>query len=104
MGDSTAAFGWLHKSLKLASNKHPQLTLAKTILQRQLADLIIDNKNLLHSQLFLGSTNVIPDLLSRDWHLDYSEMINFLTHIFTTQLHPYFWLSQVPSVLDSFSS
>ena len=75
---------------------------AKTRLQRQLSDLIIDNKHLLHSKWFPGSTNVIPYILSRDCHLDDDEILNLLTHIFPTQLHPYFQLSQVPSLIDSF--
>ena len=43
MGDSTTDIGWLHKARKPTPNNHPQLTLAKTILQRQLTDLIINN-------------------------------------------------------------
>ena len=43
MEDSTTATGWLRKAHKPAHNEHPQITLTKTILQRQLADLIIDN-------------------------------------------------------------
>ena len=71
-------------------------------LQRQLADLFIDNKNLLYSQWFPGSSNITPDILSRDWHLDDGTILNLLTHIFRTYMHPYFRLSQVPRVIDYF--
>ena len=64
MGESTPAIGWLQ--IKPTPNKHPQLTLAITILQRQLADLLIDNEHLMYSQWLSGSTNFIPDILSRD--------------------------------------
>ena len=66
MRDRTTAIRWLHKSHTPANNYNPQLTLAETRLQRQLVDILIDNEHLLYSQWFLGSTNVIPDILSRD--------------------------------------
>ena len=89
----TTAIRWLHKSHTPATNDNPQLTLAETRLQRQLVDILIDNEHLLYSQWFLGSTNVIPDILSRDWHLDDGKILNLLTHIFPNQMYPYFWLS-----------
>ena len=70
-------------------------------LQRKLSDLLIDNKHLLYSQWFPGSTNAIPDILSRDWHLDYGKILNLLSHLLPTHLHPYFRLAQVPSVIES---
>ena len=75
---------------------------AKTRLQIKLADLLIDNEHLLHSQWLPGSANVIHGILSRYWHLDEINILNLLTHILSTQLHPYFWLSQVLSMIDSF--
>ena len=48
MGDITTDIGWLHKAHKHAANNHPQLILAKKILQRQLVDLLIDNYHLLY--------------------------------------------------------
>ena len=102
MGYSTTAIGWLRKAHKPAPNEHPQLTLSKTRLQKQLVDLLIDNYHLLNSQCFTGSTNVIPDILSRYCSLDDCEILNLLTHLFSTQYHPYFRLSQVPSVINSF--
>ena len=67
-----------------------------------MADLLVDNKHLLYSQWFPGSSNFIPDILSIDWHLDDSKILNLLTHIFPTQMHPYFRLSRLPSVINSF--
>ena len=90
MGDRTTAIGWLHKARKLDTNKQPQLILKKIRLKRQLADLLIDNKNLLYSQWFPGSTNVILDILSRDWQISDGEILNLLTHCFPTQLQRYF--------------
>ena len=92
---------WLHKSRKPNPNEHPQLTLEKKRLQKQLSDLLIDNKHLLYSQCFPGSANFIPDILSRYWHLE-GKILNLLTHLFPNQLHPYFRMSQVPSVINSF--
>ena len=74
----------------------------KTRLQKQLSDLLIDNEHLMYTQWFPGSDNVILDILSRDCHLDDGNILNLLTHPFPTQLHPYFWLSQVPSVIKHF--
>ena len=102
MGDSTTAIVWIHKAHKHAPIDHPQLTLAKTILQRQRLDLLIDNTQVLYSTWFPGTDNFITNILSIDWHLDDNDILNLLTNIFPTQLHPYLWLSQVPSVIDSF--
>ena len=49
MGDITTAIGWLQKSHKPAPDEHKHLTLAKTRIQRQLADLVIYNEHLLYS-------------------------------------------------------
>ena len=65
-------------------------------------NLIIDNEHILYSQWFPGLANVIPDILSRDWHLDDGKILNLLTHIFPTQMHPNFLLSQVSSVINPF--
>ena len=42
MWDRKTAIGWFHKACKLAHNYRPHLTLIKTRLQRELADLLID--------------------------------------------------------------
>ena len=75
---------------------------AKTILQRQLEDLLIDNGHLLYSKLFPGPANATPNILSRHSHLDDGNILNLLTHLFPTKMHPYFRLSQVPIAIDSF--
>ena len=75
---------------------------AKTRLQIQLEDLLINNEHLLYSQWFHESAKVIPNILSRDWHISDGKILNLLTHLFPTHLHPYFWLSQVPSMIDYF--
>ena len=62
----------------------------KTRLQRQLADLIIDNENLLYSQWFHGSDNVILDILSIDWHLDDGNILNFTHSYFPYPAAPLF--------------
>ena len=48
MGDSTTYIGCINKSRKPDPNEHLQTTLAKMRPQRQLADLLIDNKHLLY--------------------------------------------------------
>ena len=102
MGDIPTAIGWLHKAHTPAPNENPQSTLAKTRLQRKLTYLLIDNEHLMYSPWFPGSANFIPDILSRDWHLDDGKILNLLTHIFPTHLHPYFRLSQVTIIIDYF--
>ena len=52
--------------------------------------------------MVLLSSNVVPDILSRYSHLDDGKILNLLTHIFPTQMHPYFRLSRLPSVINSF--
>ena len=56
----------------------------------------------MYSQWFPGLANIIPNILSRDWNFNDGEILNLLTHLFPTHMHPYFRLSQVPSMIDSF--
>ena len=66
IGDIKTSIKWFHKAHKPAPNKH-----------------------LLYSQWFPGSTNVIPNILSRDWHLDDGKILNLLTNILPTHMYPY---------------
>ena len=52
--------------------------------------------------MVLLSSNVVPDILSRYSHLDDGKILIVITHIFPTQMHPYFRLSRLPSVINSF--
>ena len=45
--------------------------------------------------------NIIPDMLSRDWHLSDTELMHLFTHLFPTQLHPNFKISSIPTEIDS---
>ena len=66
LGIAQQLLGGSTKNENPAPNEHTQLTVAKTRLQRQLTDLLIDNKDLVHSKWLPGSTHVIPNILSRD--------------------------------------
>ena len=90
MEERRTAIEWLRKAQNPAPNDHPQLTLAKTRLQSQMSDLLIDNEHLLYSQWSPRSSNVTPNILSGDWHLDDGKILNLLTNILLTHMYPYF--------------
>jgi hypothetical protein len=62
--DSTSAIGWLYRSSFDLSSHSIHATLA-----RHLATIMIDQQACLYSQHIPGTTNVIADSLSRDFHI-----------------------------------
>ena len=102
MGDSTNAIGWVKKSNFLEEGETHHDQTAKIRASRKLAELAMDNKIKLYSQWFPGALNIIPDLLSRDWHLSDDEILALLTHLFPNQLHPNFRIVPIPKEIDSF--
>ena len=102
MGDSTNAIGWVKKSNFMEEGETHHDQTAKLRSSRKLAELAMDNKIKLYSQWFPGALNIIPDLLSRDWHLSDDEILKLLTHLFPHQLHPNFRIVPIPKEIDSF--
>ena len=82
MGDSTNGMGWVRKSnfMEIGENIHDQV--AKLAAARHLAEISVDHKIVVYSQWFPGKDNIIPDSLSRDWHLSDDELLTLLTDLF----------------------
>ena len=106
MGDSSNAIGWVRKSnfMEPGENFKSADYPAKLAAARHLAFLTISNKIVLYSQWFAGEDNIIPDILSRDWHLTDSQILELLTHLFPTQLHPHFHISPIPTEVEQWLS
>ncbi len=103
MGDSTNAIGWVRKSNFMEDDENPSTDQpVKLRVARKLADMAIKNDIKIYSQWFPGEDNVIPDILSRDWHLSDSHLLELLTTLFPTQLHPNFNIAPIPKEIDSF--
>ena len=86
--DSTSAIGWLHKSSFDPSSHSIQTTLA-----RHLTTTMLDHQACLYSQHIPGTTNVIADYLSRDFHIDSGTLSSLIRSNFQVQdsftLYPY---------------
>jgi hypothetical protein len=79
--DSTSAAGWLRKSnFADDTDEFVQLSIA-----RKLASLMIDTRSCLYSQWFSGDENNISDSLSRDFHLNSSNLSVLLSSNFPIQ-------------------
>ena len=102
MGDSSNGIGWMHKSNFFEEGETSIDQTAKLKTARKLAKITIVAKLKLYGQWFPGIDNIIPDILSRDWHLSDDELLSLLTHLFPSQLHPNFRLVKLPSEIDSF--
>eukprot|EP00979_Chaetoceros_neogracilis_P013087 scaffold3660_cov246-Chaetoceros_neogracile.AAC.3 len=102
MGDSSTAVGWIHRSRIPQPDQCSHAYEMKTKVARKFADLMIDNNHLLYSQWFPGRDNIIPDMLSRDWHLSDDEIFKLFTHLLPHQMHPKFYIKQVPKNIVSF--
>ena len=72
--DSTSATGWLRKS----NFSDSEDSFIQLVTARHLATLIIKSKSCLYSQWFPGGENLIADSLSRDFHLNDSDLSKFL--------------------------
>jgi hypothetical protein len=71
--DNSTAAGWLRKS-------NIQLSTA-----RKLATLLIESKSCIYSQWFSGEENSISDSLSRDFHINSTQLCNLLSSNFPFQ-------------------
>jgi len=80
--DSTSALGWLRKS-NFADESDEKVQLATA---RKLADILLETESCLYSQWFPGEKNVIADSLSRDFHIDDSNLSSLLTAYFPDQV------------------
>ena len=72
--DSTSAIGWLRKS----NFSDDEDSIIQMITARHLATLILKSKACLYSQWFPGGENSVADSLSRDFHLNDSNLSKFL--------------------------
>ncbi len=79
---STSALGWLRKS-NFADESDEKVQLATA---RKLADILLETESCLYSQWFPGEKNVIADSLSRDFHIDDSNLSSLLTAYFPDQV------------------
>ena len=104
MGDSSNGMGWVRKSNFQETGENDLDQAAKLAVARELAEVSIDNSLVVYSQWFPGKDNIIPDVLSRDWHLPDNDMLKLLTHLFPSQLHPDFNLSPLPKEIESWIS
>jgi hypothetical protein len=79
--DSTSAAGWLRKS-NFADTKDESIQL---LIARKLASFLITSKSCLYSQWFSGNENSISDSLSRDFHIEASNLSFLLASNFPDQ-------------------
>ena len=65
---------------------------------------LLDNSIKEYSQWFAGKYNDVSDALSRDFHLDNTQLTTFLTSSVPTQLPPSFSIAPLPPAIVSFLS
>jgi hypothetical protein len=104
LGDSSNGMGWVRKSNFQEIGENILDQKAKLAAARHLAELSIDNSIAVYSQWFPGKDNIIPDILSRDWHLSDNDITTLLTQLFPSQLHQNFKLSPLPKEVESWIS
>ncbi len=95
--DSSSAAGWLRKS-NFADKTE---TMVQLTTARQLATLVINAKSCIYSQWFAGELNVVSDCLSRDFHLNDSELTNLIQSRIPNQTPFGFFLSPLPTEICS---
>ena len=108
-GDNTSAMGWLRRSNFRESFEDDEESnldwLAKQMVARKLANLIIDSKAVLYSQWFCGEANVGSDSLSRDCEFLSSNTHETLLKKFaTTQVPANLSISPLPNEIVCFVS
>jgi hypothetical protein len=80
--DSTSALGWLRKpNFADKCDEFVQLSTA-----RKLADILISTESCLYSQWFPGEKNLAADALSRDFHIDDTNLAQLFTFNFPDQI------------------
>ena len=94
--DNSSACGWLHKSnfVKVHHSFHANLA-------EKLATLFINADSTIYSQHFPGTSNVIADSLSRDFHIPDEKLIPLLQSKFPTQAPSTFTISPLPPIIIS---
>jgi hypothetical protein len=105
IGDSTSAMGWLRRSNFRERDETDQDWLAKQLVSRKLANLILDSETLLYKQWLRGEDNVVADSLSRDVYflLPKTHEI-FLKSTVASQLPPNFHIQPLQEEICSFIS
>jgi hypothetical protein len=95
--DSSSAAGWLRKSNFAEKTE----TMVQLTTARQLATLMINAKSRIYSQWFAGELNVVSNCLHHDFHLNDSELTNFIQSRIPIQTPFGFFLSPLPTEICS---
>jgi hypothetical protein len=90
--DSTTAAGWINKSNFTESKDE----IVQLYTARKLASIIIEAESCLYSQWFQGDDNQVADSLSRDFHLNDSELTTFILNSIPEQVPFGFKIQPVP--------
>lgn len=94
---SSSAYGWLRESnFSDADRFIVQMTKA-----RQLANLILQSQSCLYSQWFPGGENLISNSLSRDFHLNDSELTKLILSPTPSQAPFKLKIRQLPNKISS---
>ena len=93
--------GWIQKSNFTDYDKNDTNTIAKLAAARHLAQIVQESFSCLYTQWFRGEYNNVYDFLLRDRHLSTSVLTNLVSSFIPHQLPPYFNISPLPSVIDS---
>lgn len=94
--DSSSAIGWLYHS-----TFNPSTNLMHDVVARYLASFMIDEEASLFSEHIAGNQNVIADCLSRDFHLNNTELTQLLSSAAPSQTPKNFRLFSLPENLFS---
>ena len=104
MTDSTTTNGWLRKSN--FPDESEDETEAHLVCKMELARAhslrLLDNMIKEYSQWFPGKFNDVSDCLSRDFHLDNSQLTQLLTSSVPSQLPPSFLIAPLPQEIVSY--
>ncbi len=75
LGDSSSTTSWLHKS-----NHDPASSPVHNEIARWHASNLLEHQASDYSQHIAGSDNIVPDSLSRDFHLSDTQLLSLLKH------------------------
>jgi hypothetical protein len=95
--DSTSAAGWIKKS-NFAESKDQTVQLYTA---RKLASIIIEAESCLYSQWFQGDDNQVADSLSRDFHLNDTELTKLILTSIPEQVPFGFKIHPIPQEIYS---
>ena len=95
--NNSSAVGWLYKSNFNYRNQGPHDSVA-----RKLASLLLNSNSSVTAQQTPGSTNIIADSLSRDFHLQKNHLTFILKTLFPSQVPQKFQiLEKLPKEITS---